>query len=280
MFAKKIIAFDIDGTLTPRLDWIDPKVVQYLQNLTDNGWQLALLTGRVFSFASQILQYLPFPYLLAVQNGADIIEMPSKKPIQRNYLSSKILPKIEEVCKELEEDFIIYAGIDEGDFCYFRKNQFSSKMLSYLKIVESKGAAPWKESDFSFEKEISFPLVKCFGKEEELLALNPKWKDIKEVEVSFIRDPIDRSLFMDLITHPKANKGAVIQFLREHFQADLVIAAGDDRNDLKMLKEADVAIAIETAPKEVLQEADIIARPAKDLGIIEAVEKAIEYANR
>ena len=47
-----------------------------------------------------------------------------------------------------------------------------------------------------------------------------------------------------------------------------------------MLKEADIAIAIQTAPEEVLAEADIHAAPAGELGILAAIEEAISRASR
>ena len=277
---KGIIAFDIDGTLTHQLDWIDPKVVRALQELGERGWQVALLTGRIFSFAWQILQNLHFPYLLAVQNGADIMAMPGKEHLQQNYLSPDILPEIEAACEGNSEDFIIYAGIDKGDFCYYRPKHFSKKVIHYLNKLESLGAAPWQSSDFVFAKDVRFSLIKCFGEEGAMRKVHDKLQNNPNIEVSLICDPVDPSFYLNLITHPHANKGAVVHFLREHFNTPLVIAAGDDRNDIKMLQEADIAIAIETAPEEVLACADIRARPASELGILKAIEEAIALANR
>lgn len=272
---KGVFAFDIDGTLTHRLDWIDPKVIQALENLIAEDWKVALLTGRIFSFAWQILQLLPFSYFLAVQNGADLLTMPGKQHIAQNYLTPEILPQIEKAYEGQAEDFIIYAGIDQGDFCYFRPERFSPKVLEYLKKLESLASAPWRSSDFSFEERTTFSLIKCFGDEASMHNLYEKIKKNPKVEVSMVHDPIDPSLYLNLITHPKANKGSVVHFLREHFQSRVVIAAGDDGNDLKMLKEADVSIAIETAPEEVVAIADVKARPAEKLGIIPAIEEAL-----
>ncbi|NGX27675.1 MAG: HMP-PP phosphatase [Chlamydiae bacterium] len=277
---KGIIAFDIDGTLTHQLDWIDPKVVKALQELGERGWQVALLTGRIFSFAWQILQNLHFPYLLAVQNGADILTMPGKEHLQQNYLGPEILPEIEAAYEGNSEDFIIYAGIDKGDSCYYRPERFSKKVIHYLNKLESLGAAPWQSSDFVFAKDVRFSLIKCFGEEGAMRQVHDKLQNNPNIEVSLICDPVDPSFFLNLITHPHANKGAVVHFLREHFNTPLVIAAGDDRNDIKMLQEADIAIVIETAPEEVLACADIRARPASELGILKAIEEAIALANR
>lgn len=273
-----VIAFDIDGTLTHRLDWIDPKVVEMLAGLRERGWEVALFTGRIYSFARQILDFLPFPYILSVQNGADIVQMQEKTHLRRNYLPSSILPILEEAYAGQAEDFIIYAGIDHGDFCYYRPERFSPRMLEYLKVLESLGAAPWQASKFDFNEGDQFPLIKCFGEEGPMRLLNEKLKMTGEVEVSMIRDPIDTTLYLNLVTHPEATKGKAVHYLHETLKPNVVIAAGDDRNDLPMLKEADIAIAIETAPQEILDVADIVAKPAKELGIIDAVEEALNRA--
>jgi hydroxymethylpyrimidine pyrophosphatase-like HAD family hydrolase len=275
---KGVIAFDIDGTLTHRLDWIDPQVVKALSQLGDRGWQVALLTGRIFSFGWEIFKNFSFPYLLSVQNGADILSMPDREPIKRCYLAPSILPIIQEAYDGAAEDFIIYAGIDKGDFCYYRPERFSPRMHPYLKKLESLGKEKWHPSDFQFDEEISFPLIKCFGDEKSMRRVHDDLAKNPQVEVSMIRDPIDPTLYLNLVTHPEANKGAVAAYLRERLHCPLLIAAGDDRNDLKMLKEADIAIAMNTAPEEVLAVADIHAKSASELGILDAIEEAIARA--
>lgn len=276
---KGIFAFDIDGTLTHQGDGIDPLVVQRLKQLVDEGWKVALLTGRIYSYAKQILDHLDFPYFLAVQNGAELLLMPEKRKIRQNFLSPLVLPQIDKAMVGLPEDYIIYSGMDKGDFCYYRKKRFTTETLKYLQILEEICGIPWKESDFTFEKGRKFPLVKCFGKKSEMALLHERLLKIQNIEVSMIRDPIGDDLYLNLITHPEANKGSVIHFLREYYNTSFVIAAGDDNNDRKMLLAADIRIVIETAPKELLEIANVIAKPAEELGIIAGIEEAIHHAS-
>lgn len=271
---KIAIALDIDGTLTHRADWIDPRLVEFLRGLVAQGVPIALVTGRTFSYAEKVLGYLDFPYLLAVQNGADLLEMPAKRSLERHYLDASLISEIDRAYDGQEEDFIIYAGVDRGDFCFYRPERFSLKMRPYLKKLESLGAAAWRESDFSLDQE-RFPLIKCFGNKEAMQALHQRLKRNPAVEVAMIHDPIDPSLYLNLITHPEANKGSVIRFFRRSLEGAVIIAAGDDDNDVKMLKEADVAIVMETAPSEMHALADIVARPAQQCGLMEAIEEAM-----
>jgi hydroxymethylpyrimidine pyrophosphatase-like HAD family hydrolase len=77
-------------------------------------------------------------------------------------------------------------------------------------------------------------------------------------------------------THPEVSKGhAVLDFKRICGPSVKVIAAGDDNNDLPMLAAADVKVVMGTAPKTVLEVADIIAPPASQEGIIAGLTQAI-----
>ena len=113
------IALDIDGTLTAdsRLHTMPPRVVKYLSQLVSDGWQLVFITGRTFMSAYRILQPLPFPYYLAVQNGAIILEMPSRRIVGKKYLDRSVFSAMELICRDEPSDFIVYAGYEHNDVC-------------------------------------------------------------------------------------------------------------------------------------------------------------------
>ncbi len=271
---KGLIALDIDGTLTADLTSIPGPVVEYLSHLQSN-WRICLATGRTLSFANPILSQIPFPYLLVLQNGADVLQMPEKTNLKRSYISSQLLPLLEKACEGQEEDFIIYSGYEGGDFCYFRPTRFSDGLLLYLYELKELSSAPWQALlDFTFLKEMSFPLIKCFGTEEQMLAIAGNLQKVQGIATSVIRDPISPSLFLNLITAAAATKGKALQFLTEHFGCSFVIAAGDDRNDLSMLKNAQEKIVMDKAPKELQEIATIKGGSAREMGIISALQKA------
>ena len=83
---------------------------------------------------------------------------------------------------------------------------------------------------------------------------------------------------MLLVTDLSASKGgSLLEVLRLKGRGAKVIAAGDDENDLSLLKAADVKIAMDHAPKSLKEIADFIAPPTKDCGIIHALQLAIDH---
>ncbi len=276
---KGWIALDIDGTVTDGTEPMSHATAWYLGQLQAQGWQLMFITGRTFSFAHRALKNLAFPYLLAVQNGSDIISMPESKVIDQRYLESDAVLRVENAYRGQEEDFLIYAGYEHGDFCYYRPKHFSPGFHEYLKKIMALAPEPWKALTSFHELEGKrFPLIKCLGPEEGMLLIEAKLRSIPGLEVVAIRDPFRPNLHLALVTDREATKGHALERAISKLGAGKkrgrIIAAGDDRNDLSMLAKADIRIVMGTAPDEVKKEADIIAMSSKEDGIIAALKEA------
>lgn len=270
---KGCICLDIDGTITADPYSIPKPVVDCLRFLYQRGWVFLFATGRTYTFAQKTLKDIDFPYFFALQNGSDLLQMPEQKPLMKHYLSSKIIPVIEEIGKGEEEDFIIYTGWERGDFCYYRPKKFSHEILEHIDIIKEYADKPWQAVDsFSFREEDEFPLIKYLGSKEGMYKVYEKLKAVEGIEVSYIKDPVSEGVYLNLITAPRASKGLAVQKIRSLLpKGTLCIAAGDDRNDLSMLEEADIAIAVGSAPAALIAVADIMAKPASEMGLIEAL---------
>jgi len=273
------IALDIDGTITGKDHLIPSGVALYFKSLHQEGWQFIFVTGRPLAFALMSITKLEFPYLLGLQNGADLLEMPSKKRIHRAHLTIDVVLAIDKLCQQEEKDtdFVLYAGYEKGDLCYFRPHRFSPERLAYFKEVERLSALPWQGVE-SFERcgQSTFPLMKYVGSKEQLTSLEEKLKVIKGIKTTLISDPISREFFLLLITESQADKGEVVKKCLDLYQLKRpLITGGDDNNDIPLLKVGDVRIAMDGSPLPLQKLAHIIAPPADQMGIIDAIEEAI-----
>ena len=270
---KGVIALDIDGTSAQKGKAIHPALSAYLEKLSLQGWVIYFVTGRMLSFAKKAFDTLNFPFYLALQNGADIIEYPSKKLLYRSYIASNVSLKMDERCP-----FVIYSGFERGDFCYYVPGKFSKKERAYLDKLKKVGGEEWVALD-SFEDEKlqkEVPLIKGFGTLESLENVE---KMLADYSTSTIEDTVDPSLYIMLVTSKEADKGIAIDHLRQRLKIPKsapTIVAGDDRNDIPMLKKADIAIVINHAPKELHPLATFFAEPPEKDGLIEALKQVID----
>ncbi len=273
-----IIALDIDGTITNEVHQIPQVVIEYFESLHRQNWQFIFVTGRMFSFAEPTLKKLSFPYLLAVQNGADLLEMPHKKPVDQAYFGMDIVEKLDHLYEDLQDDFLLYSGYQKGDFCYYRPGRFSQPLLKYLEKLKPLSSAPWKALEtFDLSEQTTFPLIKCVGFEHELEPTHAKLKDQKGIKTCMIQDPIDPAYTLLLINHQSANKGSAVATLKERFALEgPTIVAGDDHNDLPLFEAGDIKIAIGGSPQKLVERADIVAPPSRECGIIPGLKEAIQ----
>lgn len=265
-----ILALDIDGTITGKDHRIPSRVVDFLGEKIKEGWALVLVTGRTLTYACCAVDALPFSYTLICQNGANAFEMPSKTLCAEQYMSKETVLGVDALAPSL-----VYSGYASGDFCYYRPDRFSSDdMRPYFAKLEQLSAAPWVAiTSWDEVQQERFPLIKCVGTKKHLREIEKEIHHTSEVETSIIHDPIDEAYHLILITHRDAQKGkALARIIDAKRLVGPIIAAGDDENDISLLRKADVAIAMSGAP-EALQA--VAAIHADEQGIIPAITEAI-----
>lgn len=273
-----IIALDIDGTITAEHHRLPIAVENYFSTLANAGWLLVFITGRTYSWGYEVLKTLDFPYYFAVQNGAIILEMPSRHIISRKYLDRSILETMDLICEGEPSDYVIYGGFEYDDICYYRPTRFSSELLIYLENRVGSLKETWRSIKSYDEMPIdNFASIKCFGKQSDALRLCQKIEEHLGLHVPLIRDPFNENYFVVQAIHAEISKGQALRALIASLKFQgVIIAAGDDFNDVSMLEMADIKIVMSNAPREVLKLAHIIAPPAIEEGIIKGLQIAIE----
>ena len=267
---KGLIALDIDGTITADNHSISLEVVNYLTSLTDEGWIIILITGRTFHMTFPIISTLSFPITIALQNGALILEMPSRKILKKKYLNKDIL-------SSLPTDSVIYSGYENGDRCYYRSKHFDSELMDYLQKRIVAFQEDWTDV-YSFEDiDIQeFPSIKYFGHHDSAQRIATQLEQQLHLHAPCIRDPFNGNYYVVQATDPTVDKGQALLDYKTHIGCNgTVIAAGNDNNDLTMLAQADIKIVMATASQKIRDVADIIAPPAEENGIIQGITEAL-----
>lgn len=273
------IVLDIDGTITLDRYSVPKEVVDYLRERQKEGYSIAMATGRPVTFASFALKSFDFPYLFLAQNGSCAYLMPEKKRLFERYIPKKKLYSLEEAMEGVSSDFVIYSGHENQDRVFYRPDRFNEQQTRYLEAYWQRQ----KEESIAIHtldeiRQPSVPLLKCFGSAEEMHQLARRVLSLSLFNVACLRDPFTEGYSILLITDERASKGQSFEEASSLLSKEegVVIAAGDDENDISLFEVADISIAMHHAPEKMQQMAHFIAPPTKDLGILHALKAVLK----
>lgn len=258
---KKIIFFDIDGTLIHyqgKINKIPETVIHQMNRLKKAGYLLFIASGRPFSFINHTITSYDFDgYILS--NGAHVEyknNLLFHRPIE-NTKAKKLVTKL----KSLQCEYVI-----------------ETKNKSYLD-------PSYKELyDFFISCDINESLlVHNFDEDlviDEALKLEVNaGEDIRDELESYIKGKFNydshgtKNAFE--IYALDVTKAVGVTKVLEHFNIDSQnsYAFGDGLNDLEMLQEVGTGIAMGNAVEEVKAVADKVCGHVEEDGLAKALEK-------
>ncbi len=267
------IALDIDGTITHKKDSCPQELSNYLASLQKKGWQIIVLTGRSVSFSEKVLSGFSFPFFFSAQNGSILLEMPEKKILEKTYLNLEEILFVIKIAEKNKVPLIVYAGMERGDAAFYDKENLSEEDRRYVEDLSLREKKPWRSF---LEMDIEeAPFLKAFGNEKEITNLEEALQKEGRFHLFSVKDPFKENTYLLQVTKKGCNKGSCLKRFLEKKGKDLVIAAGDDLNDIPLLQEADIKIAMEHAPPLLQEKADYIASSPEKEGLVPTLQKII-----
>lgn len=253
---KGLVAFDLDQTLLDHKDWrITPSALEGIEKLRENGYLIVLATGRDMKSESS-LPYLREldPDALVHMNGT-MVELRDQVLLD-HCMDKELLRKVLDfalshhitlgACIKEQDYFTFQEQVLDFDrqYCSFRIRHFQDAMQ--LPELHVRSLVYYGTHEASKPLQEAFPMLKILMFSENLGA------DVCEAEFS---------------------KAVGIQRVCRHFGIDpaCTYAFGDGMNDLEMLQEAAVGIAVGNAVEPVRQAADYVTDRIDQDGIAHAL---------
>ena len=265
----KLLALDLDGTLTNSKKQITPHTLETLiRAQQEKGLKIILASGRpTYGVAplANALQLDKFGGFILAYNGGEIINWRTHEIMYKNLLDHDVLPYLYECAKK--NDFAIvtyeneYVLTEKPDDEYVLKEA----LLNVMKI---------KKVD-NFLEAVRHPIAKCLivGEPTHLAILEKEMQEqLKDRMGVFRSEPY----FLELV--PKGiDKARSLSVLLEELELkrEELMAAGDGFNDLSMVRFAGMGVAMANAQDVVKENADFITLSNDEDGVAYAVEKFI-----
>ena len=277
MTKYKLIALDIDGTLTNSSGKITTRTKEIVHRVAQTGAIIVVATGRRFITAKPRVLQLEFPeVLLAAHNGA-ILKRLNGELIHHQLLPCAIAKEVVQIAKELGLRPVVFEGtqdaanlfvenygdhFDDWERGYLRDNQAHLKWVDNLAVnlpgdvIEVICVVPAEKAH-----KIAAIFQRC---------LNGQVKPILVIINN------GRHAFLG-ISHAKVGKDLPLRYLAEQMEIhpSEILAIGDNYNDLDMLRFAGTGVVMENAD-EALKQQGFYATASNDAdGVAAALERFV-----
>lgn len=268
LFQYKLLALDLDGTLTNSEKKISEKNKKYIKKAQEKGVSIILASGRPVLGIQKIADELNLKqmggYILAY-NGGQIIDCKTGKDLIRQMVPQKYYADICSVNRFFQVYPLTYnknGVICEDDESPYVKKEAFNNSIPIIKV----------DSLIDYVKE---PVVKFMvvGEPKEL---DRAYRYMKEKFAGKLNIFFSEPYFLE-VAPPNIEKSSALKKLLEilNIKRNELMACGDGLNDIPMLDFAGWAVAMENAYPETKLHADYISASNDDDGVAEAIEKFI-----
>lgn len=266
----RLIAMDLDGTALQRDRCsFSSRLHRALEAAHAKGIAVAVVTGRQFGLLPPVLQktYEWSDYAILC-NGGQIRKLTTGELLYGLDIDSGALAQL----LELAEEFDLPLEFSVDSKLYLTQE-------SYEKQRPHPNLSFHRETILANHGRIVPSLVPFCDKNIEkvnLLCISPEIRAavVDRLSAIAVSAVWSSSTCME-ITHPDATKGQTLEILCKSLQIPMenVMALGDSGNDITMLSQAGLGVAMGNAPDFVKQAADVCTDSNENDGAAKAIEK-------
>lgn len=252
---KKLVVFDIDGTLITNDHQLLDETAEAIKTLQNNDHMVMVATGRSYPIAKSVLDEAGITHSI-LSNGA--VAFAENKQIYSNPLDKESMMKLIEVSDEHQID-LVFNGLMETKL---RNKDFHPETKL---AMESFGQA-LPDIDVSFhEKEDVYQIVALLS-EEKMSAYNDKFPEFR-----FVRW---HEYGVDVLPE-NGSKAETLKVVAKQygFNREDIIAFGDGNNDMEMIQYAGIGVAMGNGRDELKEVSDFVTLTNNDGGICHALRE-------
>lgn len=268
----RMIGFDLDGTLLTTDKRLTEYTREVLEKAIGQGVVVLAVTGRPLRGVPQEICGFEGMRYLVTSNGARVLQ--DGKTIRENLLPAEKARKILDIFEEYDTLRDVYydgQGYMPKKFIEVIGNYVASpEMVRYMvttRIPIDDIRQKMEEENRGLDK-----IQALFRKKEDKLEAWKKVETLGDVEVT-------GALNMNIeVNAGGVHKGAALLWLADRLgiAREEIMAFGDGTNDIKMIKEAGIGVAMANAVPEALAAADITARSNDEEGVARVIEEYLD----
>ena len=287
----KLVAIDLDGTMLNKYGIITKKTKEVIKCAQNNGIEIIIASGRAITSVKRFSKEINSNKYFISGNGAITYDITNNKILYENLLDKQKALKIIKICEEnsiyynvYTENGIIAKNLNYNTLYYYKDNLTKpDENRTHINIVED------VYNYINDKDEKILKIMICDEHKSVFNSIVRKLKELSEIEVLEVShmsrklikqgtEEIALEYFYTEVSAKDVDKWNALEKLIElmNISKEEVITIGDNANDLKMIKNAGLGIAMGESAPYVKQSADMITLTNEEDGVAYALKKVLE----
>lgn len=262
--AVRLLLADVDGTLVTHEKVLTHRTLAAVAELREAGILFAVTSGRPPRGMARLVEPLGLTTPIAAFNGGLFVR-PDLTVIEQRMIPDDVTAA---VIEQLDADGLtvwVYRGAD-----WLVPDPHGPHVAREAWTV---GFGPTPIESYP---SISRGVSKLVGVSDDHDAVRKATARLRERFGDHVSAATSQPYYVD-VTHPDANKGAVVSYLSAAYDIapEAIATIGDMSNDVAMFRKSGLSIAMGNAGDEVKRAARCVTASNKDDGFADAVERFI-----
>jgi Cof subfamily protein (haloacid dehalogenase superfamily) len=260
----ELVLADVDGTLVTDDKQLTDRAIAAVRSLKVAGVKFAVTSGRPPRGMEMLVEPLALALPLAAFNGG-LFARPDMSVIEERSIDPGLVAQIVELIGDHGLDVWLYRGSDwllrDAHVAHVRKEADTVRFEPT--VVES------------FDP-ITERIAKIVGVSDDLDAVAKAEADARAKFGEHVSAARSQPYYLD-VTHPEANKGAVLRYFSRQYEIPLerIATLGDQPNDMLMFEGAGLSVAMGNAGEEVKRAATKVTESNEHEGFALAIERFV-----
>jgi Cof subfamily protein (haloacid dehalogenase superfamily) len=269
---KTLYISDLDGTLLNRQAELSSETESELNRFIQGGTHFSIATARTAATCERILSGVNFQIPVVLMNGVLIYDMSSKHYVKKHVLSKGTVTDICDVMHRTGVCGFMYTLEDDRLATYYEKLSCDA-MRAFMDERVKKYNKPFcPVTDFREvgQDVIYFAFMDSY---ERIHKLFDQIRNVDGVRVEKYSDVYDKDLWYMEIFAKAASKYHAVQYLRDRYGFEKVVAFGDNLNDIPLFEASDVRYAVKNAKDELKAMADAVIESNEENGVVCQIQR-------
>ena len=243
-----LICTDLDGTLFNEHHQISKENIKAIEYFKREGGFFTFITGRMHYYAGDVFETVRPNAPIGCSNGAAVFDYESGKYIWSKEIGPEGFELIGLVEKQFPEIGVNVNTYDKVIFC---------KDNSVMRFIRDITGLPDIRKDY---QEVDEPYLKIVFGHEELAVIERMEQLLAQFPLSGTLGFGSPEAMIYEVQSQGVHKGIALPILAKYLKMDprKIIAIGDNDNDIGMLKEAAVGVAVSNGSEGAKAAADYI----------------------